>query len=114
MKHFAKLDKDNKVISVNCLHDEIAPTEEAGIAFLVETHKHNKWKQSFHNGTRKNSAGVGMQYNSEKDAFIHKSPFSSWVLNADTYQWEAPVEKPDDGKRYEWNEVTKKWEELYK
>ena len=55
-----------------------------------------------------------MQYNSEKDAFIHKNPFSSWVLNADTCQWEAPTEKPDDGKRYEWNEVTKKWEELYK
>ena len=113
MKHFAKLDKDNKVISVNCLHDEIAPTEEAGIAFLAETHKHDKWKQSFHNGTRKNSAGVGMQYNSEKDAFIHKNPFSSWVLNADTCQWEAPTEKPDDGKKYNWDIDSNAWKERY-
>ena len=114
MKHFAKLDKDNVVIGVDCLHDEIAPTEEVGIAFLVETHKHDKWKQSFDDGTRKNSAGAGMQYDSEKDAFIQKKVFSSWVLNNDTCKWEAPTEKPDDNKRYDWGENTQTWDEMYK
>ena len=113
MKHFAKLDKDNKVIGVDCLHDNIAPTEEAGIAFLIETYNHQDWKQSFNNGTRKNSAGIGMQYDSTRDAFIFQKTFSSWILNEDTCQWEAPVEKPDDGKRYNWIEDTQAWKEFY-
>ena len=113
MKHFAKLDSDNIVIGVHCLHDEIAPTEQTGIDFLIETHNHQDWKQSLNDGIRKNSAGIGMQYDSTRDAFIFQKTFSSWILNEDTCQWEAPVEMPDDEKKYEWNEDTQAWKELY-
>jgi hypothetical protein len=36
---------------------------------------------------------------------------ASWVLNDDA-QWEAPVAKPTDGKRYTWNEDTQEWDLL--
>ena len=114
MKNFAKLNDSNEVIDVTCVHDEIAPTEQEGIAYLIKITGHSYWKQSFSDGIRKNQAGVGMEYDSSKDAFIPRQIFPSWTLNSDTCQWEAPTEKPDDGKRYEWNEVTKKWKELYK
>ena len=114
MRNFAKLNNSNKVIDVTCVHDEIAPTEEDGVDFLTKTTGHSNWKQSFNDGRRKNQAGVGMTYDSSKDAFIPRQIFASWTLNNDTCQWEAPIEKPDDGKRYDWNEKTKKWVELYK
>ena len=40
--------------------------------------------------------GVGMTYSTDMDQFIIDSPYPSWVLNANTMEWEAPVEKPQD------------------
>ena len=51
-----------------------------------------------------------MTYDEDKDAFIPKKPFNSWVLNETTCQWEAPIVKPDDGQKYNWNETIKNWE----
>jgi len=111
MKYFAKLDDTNKVIEAVCVHDNDASTEQAGINFLNKRFNHPSWKQSFEDGTRKNQAGVGMQYDSAKDAFIHKQPYASWILNESTCRWEAPTPEPDDGKLYEWHESTTSWEE---
>ena len=60
---------------------------------------------------RKNYAGIGYSYDSVKDAFIPPQPFASWVLNADTCLWGAPVAMPTDGKMYAWDEATKNWVE---
>jgi hypothetical protein len=35
---------------------------------------------------RKNHAGIGMTYDEDRDAFIPKKPFNSWILNEDTCQ----------------------------
>jgi len=113
MKHFAKLDNTNKVINVVCVHDNDAPTEQAGIDFLTQLHNYSYWKQSFKDGTRKNSAGKGMQYDNTRDAFIPIKGFNSWVLNEDTCRWEAPVAYPDDGEIYNWNEETTSWDRRY-
>jgi hypothetical protein len=59
---------------------------------------------------RKNYAGIGMTYDEDRDAFIPKKPFNSWVLNETTCLWDAPVVKPDDGQNYIWNETIKNWE----
>jgi len=59
---------------------------------------------------RYNFAGVGFTYDAEKDAFIEPQPYASWVLNETTCQWHAPVEYPDDGEYYTWNEETVSWE----
>ena len=59
---------------------------------------------------RYNFAGIGFTYDRERDAFIPPKPFASWVLNQDTCLWYAPVEYPDDGEYYTWNEETTSWE----
>lgn len=59
---------------------------------------------------RKNYAGIGYTYDHSRDAFIPPKPFDSWVLNETSCLWEAPVEYPDDGEQYTWNEDTTSWD----
>ena len=58
---------------------------------------------------RKNYAGIGYTYDSERDAFIPPKPYVSWLLNENTCLWDAPVAMPDDGELYHWNEATLSW-----
>jgi hypothetical protein len=58
---------------------------------------------------RKNFAGIGYTYDSQRDAFIPPKPFPSWVLDEATCRWEAPVPYPTDGERYTWDEATASW-----
>ena len=62
---------------------------------------------------RKNYAGMGYTYDKDRDAFIPPKPFNSWILNESTCNWESPVAYPTDGKKYEWNEETLTWIEIY-
>jgi hypothetical protein len=59
---------------------------------------------------RKNFAGIGMNYDETRDAFIPPKPFNSWILNEDTCLWNAPVAYPQDDNRYTWNEQTLSWD----
>lgn len=61
---------------------------------------------------RGNYAGIGMLYDSVNDVFYPKQPYPSWVLNQNTWLWNAPVPYPEDGKRYEWDETTEAWVEI--
>ena len=64
---------------------------------------------------RKNYAGIGYTYDSQRDAFISPQPFPSWTLNEETCAWAAPVPYPTDigtaenPKYYSWNETTISW-----
>jgi hypothetical protein len=58
---------------------------------------------------RKNSAGIGYRYDSERDAFIPPTPYPSWRLNEDTCLWDAPIPEPQDNKQYFWNEDAQEW-----
>ena len=60
---------------------------------------------------RKNFAGIGFTYDSQRDAFIPPKPYSSWVLVEETCQWTAPVSEPTNG-FYKWNEDTISWVEI--
>jgi hypothetical protein len=62
------------------------------------------------NGTplRKNFAGIGYTYDSDRDAFIPLKDFPSWTLNEDTCLWEAPIPMPTDA-IYSWNEENQEW-----
>ena len=60
---------------------------------------------------RKNYAGIGYTYDPDKDAFIPPKAFPSWSLDEDTCIWKAPTPKPDDDKRYYWDEETANWVE---
>ena len=66
---------------------------------------------------RKNYAGLGYTFDSERDAFIPPHPYASWVLDEQTCLWNAPVAMPEDAgtgeppKRYSWDEATTSWVE---
>jgi len=112
MAHFAKLGVGNIVEQVIVVSNDIATTEQAGVDFINKLYNtRDVWKQtSYNNNIRKNFAGIGYQYDQTRDAFIAPKPFNSWILNEQTCNWEAPVAKPNDGKKYNWNETNLTWD----
>lgn len=101
--YFAKIEEDNLVSNVV-------------ISNSIEWCKNNiggSWIETKQDGSiRKNYAGIGYTYDEERDAFIPPKPFTKWILNEDTCQWEAPVPYPQDGKFYVWNDNKGEWEEV--
>ena len=117
MAHFAKIGLNNKVINVVNVHNNElkdangVEQEVLGVQFLEGTTGWALWKQTSYNATiRKNFAGIGYTYDEDRDAFIPKKPYPSWILNETTCVYESPVAKPDDGNEYNWNESTQSWD----
>jgi len=118
MAYFAKLGTGNiieKVISINnsvITDSNGVEQEKLGSDFINKLYNtRDVWKQTSYNRTfRKNYAGVGYQYDQQRDAFIAPKPFNSWILNEDTCRWEAPVAMPINDNRYTWNESTLTWD----
>jgi hypothetical protein len=131
MASFAKIGLNNKVIAVHSVHNNVlkdadgVEQEVIGIDFLTKLHGWAIWKQTSYNthggvhnngGTplRKNHAGIGYTYDEDRDAFIPKKPYNSWILNEDTCRWEAPVAMPttqlEENQYYDWNESIINWE----
>ena len=126
MATFAKIGLNNKVIEVLSVHNnELKDSngveqENIGIDFLTKLTGWSIWKQTSYNtnggvhklgGTplRKNHASIGYTYDEDRDAFIPKKPYASWVLNETTCLWEAPIALPDTENIYTWNEETQQW-----
>jgi hypothetical protein len=59
---------------------------------------------------RKNYAGIGYAYDSQRDAFIPPQPYPSWTLNEDTCLWDCPVAMPTEGGPFTWNEANQTWD----
>jgi hypothetical protein len=127
MASFAKIGLNNKVIEVQSVVNEVIhdsngiEQEVIGIDFLTKLTGYPVWKQTSYNtlggvhnnnGTplRKNHAGIGYTYDEDRDAFIPKKPFNSWVLNETTCLWESPIPYPQDNNRYNWNEQNQSWD----
>jgi hypothetical protein len=117
MASFAKIGLNNKVIEVLSVHNnELLDSngveqEVNGIDFLTKLTGWAIWKQTSYNGNiRKNHAGIGYTYDEDRDAFIPKKPFASWILNETTCLWESPVALPDTENRYNWNEINQNWD----
>ena len=131
MANFAKIGLNGKVIGVLSVHNnELKDSngveqEVNGIDFLTKLTGWAIWKQTSYNtkggvhssnGTplRKNFASVGMTYDEDRDAFIHKKPYNSWILNEQTCLWKAPVDMPteelEENQYYSWNESIINWE----
>jgi len=130
MASFAKIGLNGKVIEVQSVVNEVihdsngVEQESIGIDFLTKLTGYPIWKQTSYNthggvhnnnGTpfRKNHAGIGYTYDEDRDAFIPKKPYNSWILNENTCQWEAPIPLPSDAsidKKYQWNEQIQNWE----
>jgi len=113
MAHFAILKAGNIVEQVVVVSNDVAITEQAGIEFLRNLYKDKHLpiiQTSYNNNIRKNFAGIGFQYDQQRDAFIAPKPFSSWILNEDTCQWQSPIPYPNDENRYKWNEQNQSWD----
>lgn len=114
MGHIAKLNSQNKVVSVAVVLDE---TDE----IQISKDTGETWKRTSYNtfanehalsGTpfRKNYAGIGFKYYVSHDGFAPPKPYASWTLNGTTCQWEAPTPKPDNESIYMWNEDGQYWD----
>lgn len=110
MAHFAKV--ENGIVT------QVIVAEQEYIDTLEDS---SKWIQTSYNtyggvhkleGTplRKNYAGVGYTYDSERDAFIAPQPFLSWVLNEESCVWESPIPYPSSNDAYGWNEENQTWD----
>jgi hypothetical protein len=122
MAHYAFLDDNNIVSEVivgkdeNELLDGLTPEEWYGnfrgqrcirTSYNTIGGVHTLGGEPLH----KNYAGIG--YTWDGTGFAAPQPFPSWTLNADTYQWEAPVDMPvEDGKMFTWDEATTSWVEV--
>ena len=62
-------------------------------------------------GTLTNLA-TGKPYDNIMDLFIPPKQFNSWVLDMSNLMWIPPIEKPNDGKLYDWDESTVSWREV--
>ena len=121
MAHFAELNSSNEVLRVIVVsNDDVnangGDQHADAVTFVTTIVPHSTggvaWKQcSYNNNFRKQYAGKGYTYNPSKDKFIADKPYPSWTLDSND-DWQAPVNKPDDGKIHYWNETDRKWEEL--
>jgi len=122
MAHYAFLDENNIVTQVIVGKNE----DEKRDGVIVDW---EEWYGNFHGVTckrtsyntianthlldgtpfRGNYAGIGYIYDTENDVFYPPQPYPSWTLNSN-WVWEAPVEYPDDGNFYNWNEETTSWD----
>jgi len=119
MAHFAQLDENNLVTQVIVVADEHEADGENWCNGLLG----GTWKQTSYNTRggvhilgetplRKNFAGINSIYDATRDAFYASQSYPSWTLNETTCQWQPPVDYPDDGKKYEWDEDTTNWVEV--
>ena len=64
---------------------------------------------------RANYAGIGYTLDTNVviqgvvGVFYAPQPYPSWVLDPQTYLWEAPVPYPKNGQDYIWDEATESW-----
>jgi len=116
MSYYAKIE-ENMVVAVISISDEMAQDLEG---FWLKTsyrtygnvHYGADGKPDGGVALRGNYAGVGFSYDPVNDVFIPPKPYPSWVLNPQTWLWEAPIPYPKDGKFYEWDETTQSWQEI--
>jgi hypothetical protein len=110
MGHFAKV--ENGIVT------QVIVAEQDYIDTLNDA---SSWIQTSYNtyggvhklgGTpfRKNYAGAGYTYDSERDAFIPVKPFPSWVLNEESCIWQSPTPYPNSHDAYGWNETNQTWD----
>jgi hypothetical protein len=111
MAHYAFLDEDNIVVEVIVGKDETDLIEGLDPETWYGNFRGLTCKRTSYNANiRGKYAGIGDTYNADEDIFIVAQPYPSWIRNGSI--WESPIEMPNDGKRYEWNETEGAWNEL--
>jgi hypothetical protein len=125
MAHYALINSNNIVVQVitgvdeNIIQTDLDGKQVGGSAEAWEDFYASRpcfagliCKRTSYNGNvRVNFAGIGYKYDPDFDVFIPVQPYPSWKLNYTTFQWEAPVAKPNDvdGYVFKWSEYNKEW-----
>jgi hypothetical protein len=93
MSKYAKIQEDVVVNIIVCEDSEI----------FTQNGHHVKVTEST------NDAQIGYEYNLNKNKFKSPQPFQSWVLNEESFIWEAPVSRPVAEGSYRWDEEAQSW-----
>jgi hypothetical protein len=110
MAHYAFLDNNNIVTEVITGIDEAELIEGLDTETWYGNFRGQACKRTSYNGKiRKNYAGLGYTYDSQRDAFIPPKPYNSWLLDEATCLWKAPTPYPSDSSIYLWNESELAW-----
>jgi hypothetical protein len=120
MASFARLNEASEVIEVIVVNNDVInnlpfpESEPIGIAFCQSLYgEDTSWAQTSYTASfRYNYAGAGYTFDETPQpngAFISPKPYPSWLLNTQTYKWQAPIPYPTDGKIYYWDEQTQSW-----
>jgi hypothetical protein len=96
--------------------DNNDPNGDEGYQWLIDNLGGRWIKTSYNNNIRNRFAGVGFIYDEQRDVFIEPSPYPSWVLDEETYDWQPPTPKPQgtDLIGWRWNEEIIAWEQFDK
>lgn len=98
--YFAKVEGDTVV--------DIIVADQAFIDNIKDSTP-GKWVQTWKDGgLRYNFAQISHVYDKIADAFYRRQPFSKWILNTDTYKWEPPIPRPEEG-YYAWDDNAGQW-----
>ena len=104
MSHFAEINSDSIVQRVIVAEQDFINSGAVGDSFL--------WVQcSYNNNFRKQYPGKGYKYDKANDVFVAPQPYPSWTLDG-SYDWQPPIARPSDDKRYTWDEANTKWVEV--
>lgn len=117
MAHFCELDSDNVILQTIVVNNEVISdlpypeSEKPGIDFCQSIYGQNTiWLQTSINGSFRRCYGQpGYVYIPQYDLFIEPKPYPSWVFDPVTKNWVPPMEKPNDGQNYYWDENYHVW-----
>ena len=110
MAHFAKV--EDGVVTQVIVADSQQWCESNLGGTWVQTSYNTKGGVNTREGgeaLRKNYAGIG--YNYDGIGFYAPQPFPSWIKDEETYLWQPPTPRPEEG-LYEWDEATVSWVEI--
>jgi hypothetical protein len=110
MKYFAQLNSNNIVKQIINVPDDYNLSsnneyvEDLVIKKLESTYGYDTyWKECT------GKVFIGDTYNESENKFLSSKPFDSWVLD-DNGNAKPPIDYPDDGEIYDWNEETEQWD----
>ena len=99
MSHFAKVE-NGIVTQVIVAEQDVIDSGLFGTGWVQTSYNTSGGQHPEGKPLRKNYAGIGFTYDSQRDAFIPPQPLPNWVLNEETCLWESPVLYPTDSKFY--------------
>ena len=111
MSHFAQV-IDGVVQQVIVAEQDFINTLENPSQWIQTSYNTRGGNHPENRPLRKNYAGVGYIYDSQRDAFIPPQPFPSWTMSEETCLWNSPTPRPNDDKIYTWDETTISWKEV--